>query len=534
MVYRPTRRAFLGGTLGAAGLLISQSAGQAAGGETTVEIRQGRLRGYRNGDIHVFKGVPYGASPAGAARFQAPRPAPPWRGVRDATAYGPSSVQAAVSISDARNLPASIPPMTKLLGWGTDEGQNEDCLVLNVWTPALDRRKRPVMFRIHGGGFTIGSGSWPQADGSALARRGDVVVVTVDHRLGALGYLFLAEIGGERYADSGNAGMLDLVLALEWVRDNIAQCGGDPDNVTVFGESGGGFKVSTLLAMPRAKGLFQRAIVQSGPGLRARTKDAATETARKLLQSLGIPSTNLEKLQEVPGERFLLSQIQVSPVLDGRSLTAHPADAIAAGASSSVPLLIGSNQTESTLLGHLTGLPAIAALDEEAVRARLQPTLGDHTGKIVEGYRRVWPNASPGDRLLYIEADRMMRMGSIQLAERKLAGSTAPVFMYLFSWQGTALDGLFKSAHGLEVPFTMDNVDTATALSESPTSRTLAARMSSAWIAFARTGSPNIKALPPWPTYTTNDRATMVLDDRPRVVNDPFGERSLWEGVPLT
>ena len=533
MVYRPTRRAFLGGALGAAGLLIARSATEAAGGETTIEIGQGRLRGYRNRDIHVFKGVPYGASPAGARRFQAPLPAPSWPGVRDATEYGPSSVQSAVAINYAKNLPASIPPMTKLLGWGTDESQSEDCLVLNIWTPGLDRRKRPVMLRIHGGGFTIGSGSWPQSDGTAVARRGDVVVVTVNHRLGALGYLFLAEIGGERYADSGNAGMLDLVLALEWVRDNIAQFGGDPNNVTIFGESGGGFKVSTLLAMPRAKGLFHRAIVESGPGLRARTPDAATDSARKLLQTLGISSTNLEKLHEVPAERFLLPQFQVSPVLDGRALTAHPADAVAAGASSSVPLLVGSNQTESTLLGHLTGLPAIAALDEGAMRAQLQPLLRDNTARIVEGYRRAWPKASPGDLLLYIEADRMMRMGSIQLAERKLAGSSAPVFMYLFSWQGAALDGLFKSAHGLEVPFTMDNVDTATALSESPTSRALAARMSSAWIAFARTGDPNIKALPSWPKYSTKDRATLVLDDRPRVVNDPFGERLVWEGVPF-
>jgi para-nitrobenzyl esterase len=531
MIHRPSRRVFLGGALG---LLLVRRTDAAGGAETTVEIAQGKLRGYRNHDIHVFKGVPYGASPTGAQRFQAPRPAPPWKGIRDATAYGPSSVQTAVGINDPKNLPADIPPMTRLLGWGTDEHQNEDCLVLNIWTPSPDRRKRPVMFRIHGGGFTIGSGSWPQSDGSAVARRGDVVVVTVNHRLGALGYLYLAEIGGESYADSGNAGMLDLVLALRWVRDNVAQFGGDPGNVTIFGESGGGFKVSTLLAMPAAKGLFHRAIVESGPGLRARTPDAATAAARKTLETLGVPPGDLARLHELPAERFLLPQAQVSPVLDGRSITAHPADALAAGASSTVPLLIGSNQTESTLLGHLTELGRIAALDESGVKSRLMPILGDHTARIVEGYRRSWPNAAPGDLLLYIEADRMMRIGSIQLAERKLAGSTAPVFMYLFSWQGTALDGLFKSAHGLEVPFTMDNVESATALSASPTSRTLANSMSSAWIAFARGGAPAASTLPAWTKYTTADRATMVLDDHPRVVSDPFGERSLWDGVSLT
>jgi para-nitrobenzyl esterase len=286
--------------------------------------------------------------------------------------------------------------------------------------------------------------------------------------------------------------------------------------------------------MPAAKGLFHRAIVESGPGLTARTPEAAAAAAQKTLEALGISPTDLGKLHELPADRFLLPQTQVSPVLDGRSITAHPADALAAGASSTVPLLIGSNQTESTLLGHLTDLRGIAALDESGMRTRLMPILRDHTSRMLEGYRRAWPNASPGDLLLYIEADRMMRIGSIRLAERKLAGSTAPVFMYLFSWQGTALDGLFKSAHGLEVPFTMDNVESATALSASPTSRALATSMSSAWIAFARSGAPAAKTLPTWPKYTTRDRATMILDHRPRVVSDPFGERSLWEGVPLT
>jgi para-nitrobenzyl esterase len=318
--------------------------------------------------------------------------------------------------------------------------------------------------------------------------------------------------------------MLDLILALQWVRANIAQFGGDPGNVTIFGESGGGFKVSTLLAMPAAKGLFHRAIVQSGPGLRARTREAATATSKTVLDKLGISANELDKLHTLPGDRFLLSQAQVSPVLDGRSILSNPAEALAAGGAGSIPLMIGSNQTESTLLGHLTELPAIDALDESGMRARLQQLLGNSAARIVEAYRHVWPKASPGDLLLYIEADRMMRMGSIQLAEQKLKGGGAPVFMYLFSWKGNALDGRLKAAHGLEVPFTMDNVDSATALSESPGSRSLAERMSSAWIAFARSGDPNVKSLPAWPTYTIDTRATMLLDDKPRVVNDPFGE----------
>jgi para-nitrobenzyl esterase len=529
---QPSRRGFMMSTAGAAGMAWAGGT-QAAGGETIVEIAQGKLRGYRNGDIHVFKGIPYGAPPTGAARFLAPQPAGPWPGVREAVDYGPSSPQFQVPNNYAKNLPADVPPMTRFLGWGTDETQGEDCLVLNVWTPGLaDGKKRPVMFRIHGGGFVVGSGSWPQSDGTNVARRGDVVVVTVNHRLGPLGYLYLAELGGERYADSGNAGMLDLVLALRWVRDNITQFGGDPGNVTIFGESGGGFKVSTLLAMPGAAGLFHRAIVESGPGLKGRTPEQATAGARQTLERLGLTPQQLDRLHELPAKSFILPLIPVGPMVDGRSLLAHPGDALAAGASKTVPLIIGSNQTESTLLGHLTELPAVAALDDAGLHTRLTPLLKDKADKVIAGYRRAWPKASPGDLLLLIEADHLMRINSIRLAERKLAGSTAPVFMYLFDWSGNGLGGRFKSAHGLEVPFTMDNVDVALALSETPSSRPLAAAMSSAWIAFARTGDPNAKGLPHWPKYDTQKRATMLLDDHSRVVDDPFGDRAIWDDVP--
>jgi para-nitrobenzyl esterase len=516
---------------GVAGLMLAGAAHAAPDGETTIEIAQGKLRGYRKGGIHAFKGVPYGASTAGAGRFQAAKPAPPWSGVRDATQFGPSAPQFAVPMATGAGQPPGIPPMTTLLGWGTDSNKDEDCLVLNIWTPAVnDHKKRPVMFRIHGGSYVIGSGSWPQSDGAAVARRGDVVVVTVNHRLGALGYLYLAQLGGARYADSGNAGMLDLVLALQWVRDNIAQFGGDPGNVMVFGESGGGMKIATLMAMPSAKGLFHRAVIESSPRNLTRTPDVATAATRKVLDKLGIGPTELDKLHTLPASDFLIAEAAgLGPVIDGGVVPVHPDDAVAAGSASTVPLLIGTSRTELTLF-QLGELPKIAAFDKAAMRAHLAPQLGANTDKIVAAYERTFPTATPGDLLLYIEADRAMRTYAIRFAELKTAGSTAPTYMFLFNWRGNAINGLLKSCHGLEVPFTMDNVDSSTALSESPGSRELAAKMSSAWIAFARGDDPNVATLPHWPNYIPERRSTMLFDNQSTIVDNPFGELAAWQG----
>jgi para-nitrobenzyl esterase len=527
-----SRRGFIGGAAGITSLMLTGAADALPAGDTVVEIAQGKLKGYRSGDIHVFKGVPYGAPPTGVNRFAPPQTAKPWAGVRTATQYGPSSMQFSVPMNYAANQPPGVPPMTTLLGWGADENKGEDCLVLNVWTPGLaDGKKRPVMFRIHGGSFVIGSGSWPQSEGTALARRGDVVVVTVNHRLGALGFLYLAEMGDARFAECGNAGMLDLILALRWVRDNIAQFGGDPQNVMVFGESGGGMKIATLMVMPEARGLFHRAAIESAPRNALRTTETATVATKTILDKLGISVKALDELYRVPAEKFLLAEsASLGPVVDGRTLPVHPEDEVASGSAWSVPLLIGSNRTESTLF-EIADLPKIAAFDEAGMRARLAPALGANSDKIVNAYRRVWPKATPGELVLYIEADRVMRVHAIRFAERKMANSTTPVFMYLFNWRGNAISGLLKSCHGLEVPFTMDNADSATALSESPGSRELAARMSAAWIAFARSGDPTIKTLPPWPRYSLERRATMLFDNPSSIVENPFGELPAWDGI---
>jgi para-nitrobenzyl esterase len=273
-----------------------------------VQTTLGTVRGTAKAGVHVFKGIPYAAAPVGELRFRPPAARKPWSGVLDATSYGPSCPQPFGA--------GTAPPLLLKIfhTWGmnrTEELQDEDCLVLNVWTPS-EPGSRPVMVRIHGGGFTMGSGSWAWHDGSNLARRGDVVVVTLNHRLGVLGFLQLDDLAGRDYDGSGNASMLDLVAALEWVRDNISEFGGDPENVTIFGESGGGFKVSTLLAMPPARGLFRQAIVQSGPGLTALEPAAATENAKVLLEELGVSAIETRVLGEIPVHDILRAQQRVA------------------------------------------------------------------------------------------------------------------------------------------------------------------------------------------------------------------------------
>jgi para-nitrobenzyl esterase len=397
------------------------------------------------------------------------------------------------------------------------------------------------MVWLHGGGFSIGSGSWPVYDGTALARRGDVVVVTVNHRLGIFGYLHLKEIAGPEFASSGNAGMLDLVAALEWVRDNAKAFGGDPSNVTIFGESGGGAKVSTLLAMPAARGLFHRAAVQSGPGLRSRVAAGqATELAKQVVADLDTGASSVQALQSVPANKLLGFQAKLgrsaifafSPVIDDVHLPEHPGDAIKNGTAADVPMIIGCNRDEATLfLAMEPGLDGLTVLDGDHVPPRLK-SLGERARPIIETYRRTRPDASPKDLLVAIESDRMMRIPSIELTERKLAGGKGPVFMYLFCWAA----GPLGSAHGYEIPFVFDNARPPV-MPESVGRGNLAAEMSDAWIAFARNGAPDHPRIPHWPAYSLQDRATMIFDrDAVRVQNDPSGdERAAWQdaGVPL-
>ncbi len=510
--------------------------------EPVAEAATGKVSGVEVRGIRVFKGIPYGAPTGGDSRFRPPAPTLGWSGVHAATDFGASSPQMMGNVPTGSRSPVmdvfglSDPP---------DDRQSEDCLVLNVWTPGTATGgRRPVLFRIHGGGYAAGSGSWNWHDGTNLARRGDVVVVTVNHRLSPLGYLYLDEIGGADYAGSGNAGMLDLVLALKWVRDNIAAFGGDPNRVMIFGESGGGSKVCTLLAMPDAAGLFQAAVVQSGPGLRAKTSQEATRVAEQYLAELDIGKDQLDRLVSVPTQRILDANVSLaaksghpmaamglfSPVVDGHVLPDHPGDAVAAGASASVPLLIGSTRHEVTMFMALepNGFPD---LDENQMRARLKPTLGPQLEPAIEEFRRSNPHASPTQLYVLIYSAAMMRTGTVRLAERKLAGGAAPVYMYMLTWGSPIDGGRLGAAHGMCVPLSMDNCHSAQ-WSDFPAGHELAARMSQAWINFGAAGDPNHPELPKWMPYSTDTRATLMFDDPCSVVDDPFpGERLILGDV---
>ena len=468
--------------------------------EVLVPTSAGTLRGTAADGIASFKGVPYAAPPVGDLRFRPPAPVESWPGTRDAIEYGPSCPQ----------------PTQRPAGWSQEAREDEDCLFLNVWTPdASPERSRPVLVWIHGGGYAIGSGSWPLYDGTALARRGDVVVVTVNHRLGPLGYLHLdGLVDGPGFEASGSNGMLDLVAALEWVRDEIAAFGGDAGNVTIFGESGGGAKVSVLLAMPAARGLFHRAAIQSGPGLRVTKPARAIEQARKLLEELGVAG-DPSALWSVPADRFVTAAAAVgrmgfSPVLDGTVIPDHPGDALAAGTAADVPVIIGCNRDESAGM-----LPK--DLDDVGLRTRLAVFGEERVDEILDVYRGLFPSATNVDVLSFVLTDSRMRYGSIRLAELKARGTASPVFEYFFTYE---LGG--RAGHGYEIAFVFDNLGHA-----SPTRTALAEQMSEAWLAFARDGDPGHPGLPKWPAFTPPERSTMVFGRDGAAVGGPA--RELWD-----
>jgi para-nitrobenzyl esterase len=508
----------------------------------TADTAFGKIRGADVEGIKIFKGVPYGASTAGKNRFMPPTDPARWTGVRDALEFGPSAPQ---TEPGARRSTSDL----AVAGAGL-KAEGEDCLVLNIWTPAIpvigDGRRRPVMVWCHGGGFATGSGSSPVTDGTNLARRGDVVVVTINHRLNVLGFTYLAESGGQDFAQSGDVGMLDIVHALAWVRDNIAQFGGDPNTVTVFGQSGGGRKVATLLAMPSAKGLFHRAIIESGPTIKLVERAQAARVAAELFAKLGLNKSQVRDLQNLPVDRVMGAYFAVirsmnvdqmtmgfSPTVDGNVLPHHPFHPTAADVSPTVPLMLGHTRTELTGLG---ANAALFSLTDDGLRSRIGSLLGESAGPVIDVYRKANPGATPSDIYFLIASDNRYGAPVMKIAERRAALGTAPVYLYYFRWESPVDGGRLKSPHTIEIPFAFDNLKASRLTAGSPQAPALADKVSDAWIAFARSGDPNTSKLPRWPPFRSANRPTMVFDNQSSVQNDPIREQriAMFSAMKLT
>lgn len=513
------RRSFIGfGSLAAAGFLLDAAglrAAEVASGPV-VSTASGKIRGAIANKVHAFKGIPYGAPTDGARRFLPPVPPQPWTGVREVLDFGHRCPQA----------PSTLIP--EVAAMDRKEPAGEDCLVLNVWTNGLGAAdKRPVMVWLHGGAYSNASGSQIIFDGTNLARKHDVVVVTLNHRLNIFGFTYLAELGGEKYADSGNVGMRDIILALQWVRDNIVSFGGDPANVTIFGQSGGGGKVGTLLAMPGAKGLFHRVIAESAAGIAGVARAEATKSAEVFLAKLGLKSADVDQLQNLPTEQLVdafvanRNSLRLEPVIDGSSLPASPFSS-APQLSAKVPLLTGSVETEVTFFPN----QQLDPIDEADLHARVKQIIhapDADADRLIGVYRNVRPGISNIDLYLILASDNF-RSETMMQAELKADAHQAPVYVYYFNWRSPVREGKLKSFHTVEIPFVFDNVDLAQSMVGSGLGlHALADKISGAWVAFARTGVPRHKDLPLWPEFTTSERFTMILNDECKVVNDPYG-----------
>lgn len=512
-----------------------------------VETSKGKIKGMRSTGVNIFKGIPYAGKVSGDRRFKRPAPLEPWTGVRDTYELGAPAIQA-----PRRNEPTPA----------------EDCLFLNVWTPANDGKKRPVMFYSHGGGFVIGSGGSQAQDGANLARNFDVVVVQTNHRLGMLGFLYLDEIAGLDYAGSGNMGLLDITEGLRWVSENIDMFGGDPNNVMIFGESGGGAKTSCLYAMPEAAPYFNKASIESGPGVRMLTKDMAAQNTELVLREFGLTQNNWEKLLEVPTDEILKVQARIpfvppfqekkntgglteptiggfGPVVDGTVLPHHPFDPTAPIISKDKPLMVGWNEDEYTFFAWERKDTEFATLDFEGLKTRLMPQFGEDTPNIIEVYRKARPKASPADIFVAVSSIVMMGLGSIEIAQRKAQQGGAPVYLYNFWYKSEKLipgtDYPMGTPHAMDISFKFNNEQPPKDGEEDrpsffgggrPERFTASHNMAAYWTGFAKKGKPTAENLPQWPEYNMKTKPTMRIDASCEVIEDRFSEElAMWKQI---
>jgi para-nitrobenzyl esterase len=512
-----------------------------------VETTHGKIKGIRTEGVNIFKGIPYAGKVSGDRRFRRPASLQPWSGVRDALQLGAPTIQD----GQTRGLNEPKP--------------DEDCLFLNVWTPANDNKKRAVMFYNHGGAFSNGSGGAVDQDGSNLARFFDVVVVETNHRLGILGFLYLDEIAGSDYAGSGNNGMLDIVDALGWVNKNIAAFGGDPNNVMIFGESGGGAKTSCLYAMPGATPYFNKASIESGPGVHMIPKEAASEMTAITLRELNIAPKDWKKLLGIPPADLLSIQLRMSslmaqseyvkkngavgfvanafqPVVDGVALLHHPFDPTAPDISKNKPLMVGWNEDEYTFFAMAFGDTSALKGDFTfaALQTKLETQFGSNTKKIIDTYRQTMPNATASNIWVAVTSINMMGLGSIKIAEQKVQQQGAPVYLYNFGYKSEAkvpgTDYPFGTPHAMDITFKFNNevrgVKEGFLSGNKPERFTASHNFAELWTTFAKTGKPGAKNVPEWKAYNLKDRPTMRIDTKCEVINNRFREElEMWRSI---
>ena len=486
---------------------------------TYVQTGYGQVKGEQMNGVSVWKGIPY----AKAARFHPPQRPDAWEGVYEAVRFGPAAMQ-----------PES--EVMSFLGASIKEGEmSEDCHTVNIWSPAADGAKRPVMVWIHGGAFLNGAGSSPAYDGTTFAKEHDVVIVTFNYRLGVFGFLHAGSIDQERYTGSANCGLLDQIAALEWVKENIEGFGGDPENITVFGESAGAMSIGVLLTLPAAKPLFQKAILQSGASRNVLSPAIAEQVCRGVLAHLEISAEDIAKLEEVSAEELLaaaknIPPMMLGPTLDGVVIQELPEASLAKGVCRGIPILIGTNKDEYNLYSAFDS--TLDQLDDEGVALRLQHMLQDKWAQITPQLQGRTFDKGLFEQVMTFD---IFTAPAIHLAQEQ-AKQEAPVWMYRFDWESPVLDGALKSCHALEIPFVWNALERGAGfLLGSTPDKALADRMQKAWVAFAREGDPNIEELPTWPAYHTKNRETMIFDKDCRTITDPNQElRLIWEATALS